>query len=510
MIKKLILRLCLMMAVMLSLFSCRNDLLPENNNLQNPNASKFRIVRLKDIPAVESFIHRKTGNTHFSLPFGSSTQILEKNTAEFGAIDTDFIVESIQGEDTYYVFKVSNLDSAHPENIYNFQVKQTGGILQNAEVIAYKPEEGTETDLDHFSGKVQSFDTEGNLISSMDYKNESSNCQDIFDNEGGGNNNDGGGNTDGGITNIPSYPEGTEPPIVLGPQGPEEPSGTPGTDESGCWSIDINAQGGTIGYYNSCTGAYISVDYSAKTLSSGCNSGAGVVMIPMNPVNDHCEKTKNVYNNTAVKSRYEVLQGHTSDAHETGYGFKTVSDGNGGTTTQTNPLEPDTSDPDKMKVGIFPTSYGYVHTHLDKTDGKMAVKIFSPADINTFLAFLHNAQANGMPLGSIFGGMLASDADTGYNIYQLQYTGDGTDLPAEFTKEQVDVLRDWYRNEAQQIVNNTGENLTHSDMQKLFSLMIKKMNLQNVVLSKIEGSATKTFKTVNFDTNGNPTEEICP
>lgn len=158
--------------------------------------------------------------------------------------------------------------------------------------------------------------------------------------------------------------------------------------------------------------------------------------------NAPCDKTKSIYNNTAVKSRYEVLKGKTSEPSESGYGFKTVSDGNGGTTIQTNPLNPDTN-PDKMKVSIFPTSYGFIHTHLDKAEGKLAIKIFSPADINAFLSFLRNAKTNGIPLNSIFGGMIASDPETGYNIYQMTYTGDGTDLPAEFTKPQLDDLRSW-------------------------------------------------------------------
>ncbi|PZU90763.1 MAG: hypothetical protein DI529_02095 [Chryseobacterium sp.] len=235
--------------------------------------------------------------------------------------------------------------------------------------------------------------------------------------------------------------------------------------------------------------------------------GSGTVSIPL--LNDPCTKIKTIYNNTAVKSRYDLLKQHTSDANETGYGFRTVSDGNGGTTTQTTPLNPDNVNPDKMSVAIFPTSYGYAHTHLDKANGKMSVKIFSPADINTFIAFLKNAKTNGKPLGEIFGGMLASDPDTNYNIYQMQYTGTGNDLPADFTKEQLDALRKDYRAMAQEILNNNDGVLSHSDMQRLFFKFLKKMNLKNVVLSKIENDVNKT-KIINFDTDGNPTEQSCP
>ena len=116
-----------------------------------------------------------------------------------------------------------------------------------------------------------------------------------------------------------------------------------------------------------------------------------------------------------------------------------------------------------MKVSIFPTSYGFIHTHLDKAEGKLAIKIFSPADINAFLSFLRNAKTNGIPLNSIFGGMIASDPETGYNIYQMTYTGDGTDLPAEFTKPQLDDLRSWYINKAQKMANGNEGTLSHWD-----------------------------------------------
>jgi hypothetical protein len=249
--------------------------------------------------------------------------------------------------------------------------------------------------------------------------------------------------------------------------------------------------------------------------STGIGDGGCVMGIPTIPnlgdpkPQTPCEKTKETYENTAVKSRYEILKGKTSEPSESGYGFKTVLDGNGGTTTQTNLLNPDITDPSKMIVSIFPTSYGYIHTHLDKTDDKISVKIFSPADINTFIAFLHNAKANSTQLGNIFGGMIASDPDTGHNIYQIHYTGDGSDLPAIFTKEQVKVLKAEYTRMAQRTANDNEGVLYHSDLQKLFYKFLKKMNLNNVALTKIEDNPKK-FKKVNFDANGNPTEENCP
>jgi hypothetical protein len=105
--------------------------------------------------------------------------------------------------------------------------------------------------------------------------------------------------------------------------------------------------------------------------------------------------------------------------------------------------------------------------------------------------------------------VIASDPDTGHNIYQIHYTGDGSDLPAIFTKEQVKVLKAEYTRMAQRTANDNEGVLYHSDLQKLFYKFLKKMNLNNVALTKIEDNPKK-FKKVNFDANGNPTEENCP
>ena len=51
--------------------------------------------------------------------------------------------------------------------------------------------------------------------------------------------------------------------------------------------------------------------------------------------------------------------------------------------------------------------------------------------------------------------------------------------------------------------------LCAAGLQKLFYKFLKKMNLNNVALTKIEDNPKK-FKKVNFDANGNPTEENCP
>ncbi|MCW3160916.1 hypothetical protein [Chryseobacterium oryctis] len=293
------------------------------------------------------------------------------------------------------------------------------------------------------------------------------------------------------------------------------------TEITWTWTNEDGSAGPTYTYYEThCTGPaldcqsiYESGSCGGSTGGGGTGSGGGSgggnggYPYPQTPVQNPCEKAKSIFNNTAVKSRYEALKGKVSDPKETGYGFTTITGPDGNPTTQTNPLNPDATNPDKMKVGIFPTTYGYSHTHLNKKDGNVSVKIFSPADINTFLVILKNAMSNGTPMDQVFGGMVASDPDSITNIYQIQYTGNGTNLPAEFTEQQLDSLKAWYTDEAQDIQTEQGE-LTHTDLQKLFNDTLKKMNFKDVVLFKIEGSSNVVEK-INYDEYGSPTENKC-
>ena len=128
---------------------------------------------------------------------------------------------------------------------------------------------------------------------------------------------------------------------------------------------------------------------------------------------------------------------------------------------------------------------------------------------NSFIIFLNNAISNNIPLGNIFAGMLASDPDTRYNIYQIIYTGNGSDIPEEYSKEQIESFTNEYRKFAQRILNENDGILTHVDMQKLFFDLLKRMNVKNVTLAKIEDNPSK-IKMINFNNNGIPTEQTCP
>ncbi|SDM15537.1 hypothetical protein, partial [Chryseobacterium taihuense] len=261
-----------------------------------------------------------------------------------------------------------------------------------------------------------------------------------------------------------------------------------------------------------CNGNGVStglIDPNTNIGEGGCAGIPTVIEFPSRDLVTKCNKAKDAYNNPQVTSKYEDLKTKTSAPKESGFGFKRVTAPDGTVSTETFILTPDTTSPDKVRINITPGTYGYAHTHLNKFDGNLAIKIHSPKDIDTFIETLKSAKNNGIPLDGVFAGMIASDPDTQYNVYQLLYTGNGNDLPPAFSDAQLQGFKNEYKLAAQKINIETGEPLTHYELQGLLYKILKKMNVKNVVLSKREYSTGK-FYIVEFDEYGNPSEKLCP
>lgn len=442
-----------------------------------------------------------------SFPSVSSFKSKDQILAD---IETTYIVQVTKGDKVYTVFHINNIEDN--DIIYNLEVTETNGNFVKALVIAYNSTGNLDEDisqkLHHFTGKVTSYNlySKGG-ISEVDYNDGVGGCE--GDGGGGGN----GGDDDHDFPDFPSDGDNHD--------GGNNGDGGSGNNEDPigekCWEADIRVDEDgishhTVGYYNTCTGQYISLynrggDFN-NFLKADCDEEGSGVIIANNPKDKNdCINAKAIYNNVTVKSRYEVLKTHTRDGNETGYGFKTINIA-GGTTIMTEPLNPDAVSPDKMQVIIQPTSFGFSHTHIEKPEPQLAVKIFSPADINTFISYLHNAKNNNIPFSNVFGGMLAENGcQTCYNIYQIQYNGDGADLPTEYTKAQGDELRLEYGRQAQKYVTDDGI-VEQSTLQRLFFYFANKMNLKNVVLMKIDKNGN--VKKIELNENGDPVEIQCP
>ena len=569
--KKHLLNLAGAISVLMLFVGCRNESLYSDEYVLRGDQT-FRIVKKTEIPEIMNSLSAKTND--FKVPLKGHSSASGKTETVFGEINTDFIVETVNDlGDTYYIFYVLPQDNTTTE-FYNLEVKSENAELASAAIVAYNPAESWKIehyrDFSVYTGEIKTYTIDGQMLTDTEYVNGNGGCNpepcpdcpiqedpNHGGNNGGGSGGNGGSGDSGGSGGGGGSGNGGQNPYPDpggGYGGGTSGSGSGGGYDGGYSGGSSGGGGGTSGGSSGSSGGsggssggsggssggdggggggggcgcagcdspqlvfngyddngvatyvWACPQIGANKLACSGSGSGGVITIDPN-YKTPCEKAKEIYNNTTVKAKYDALKSHTADAQESGYDFKTLT--NGTTSyTQSNPLTSNGSD--SMNMQVTSTSFGYVHTHLDKTEEKLAVKILSPGDISKFLDLLYNAKTNGLDLGSIFAGMIASDPDISYNIYQLQYIGSGNDLPAELTKAQIDKLTNNYRRKAQKEAENPDGSvspLSHSQLQKLFFKTLKEMNMKNTALFKIEGN---TVKQITLNTDGEPVEATCP
>ena len=140
--------------------------------------------------------------------------------------------------------------------------------------------------------------------------------------------------------------------------------------------------------------------------------------------------------------------------------------------------------------------FGFMHTHNNE-DG--VIKIFSPADIMTFLtSCIGNASANGN-IRDAYSMVITSEGS-----YMLQYTG----TTSNFTN-LTSSLSNWngkYREMFQDYVDN--DNLTQSIVENEFLKFLKNtVNINGLQLYKVDGT---TSKKLSLNTNNTTNTTPCP
>ncbi|MCU7612870.1 hypothetical protein N0B16_00290 [Chryseobacterium sp. GMJ5] len=507
--KKLIPRLCLMLAVMLSLCSCRNDLLPENNTLQNPNASRFRMVKLKDIPNIEQFIHQQSERADLQVPLSEAS--LTGKDLTVGVIEISTIVETVNEGETYYVFKIENLNSG--DAVYNLEVKQADGIPVTAEIIEYDPQDGTTVDFQHFTGSISSYGLDGKAISTVNYNDGLGNCSPATGVPGGNNTSEGGGIN----------------PIDLPPpnggwynweEGGSNNNTVPFSNVPGdCTDIILDSHGNTQGWYDHCNNNYYPNPNVHKTTTTGeipnlspdCNGeGAGVIITdPETP----CEKTKSMITNPVVKAKIDEMKDQSKLAYsdpnygETGYKF----DANGVPTPKIPGGKHD------VDLGDTAGYSGAYHNHT-----VLGTNMLSPADIIKLLDF-SLAQTNGNIedgyLG-VIGSEVCSSCPGGYKYYHyiINFSGNMSELTQyvynnTWNLEQLKKdfkKRDGILADNPLYVDNLGDELNSQGLEKLFFDTLKNMGLDGKInLQRIENNGTVKTVTLNSDDN-TTTATPCP
>ncbi len=142
--------------------------------------------------------------------------------------------------------------------------------------------------------------------------------------------------------------------------------------------------------------------------------------------------------------------------------------------------------------------FGFIHTHLDKTG---VVKIFSPADVDTFLrACVRNADQQGAMIDA-YATVITSEGN-----YLLKYSGDGN---YSIGPNQVDSWKTWYDKEYSDLLENN--QLTAPHVEKIFTQFLKeKVKVNGLEVYKTDKTTGKATK-MEYDGKDNPVKTTpCP
>lgn len=223
--------------------------------------------------------------------------------------------------------------------------------------------------------------------------------------------------------------------------------------------------------------------------------------------NTPCDKIKLQRSDDDFKKRIDTLKTKTGQKKETGYVQRTNGQytyKNNATATNTkNTLDlGDLSSPQNKDIK------GYMHTHVNNFTyydddaqmdmEKVGIKIFSPADIAGFMEMLSNAHETLTDLGDVYAIMVSSG-----QTYQIRFTGNQYQIKT-FTKDQITNFGNLYVNYmADRLKNN------HTIELGFFKFLDEQMNVKGVVLYRMnEDGTTKEIKLNAAKTD--TTENDCP
>ncbi|MFT3918003.1 hypothetical protein [Cloacibacterium sp.] len=216
----------------------------------------------------------------------------------------------------------------------------------------------------------------------------------------------------------------------------------------------------------------------------------------MDPNDDPCEKIKTNLSDAKFSEKTSSLNNSTTLNYDHEMGFAS-SYAPAGTNlgTQYQPMD--------NRIGTHSVTlpdgnrfFGFIHTHNNQ-DG--VIKIFSPADIMTFLtSCVGNASTNGN-IGDAYAMVITSEGS-----YMLQYTG----ATANFAN-LASSLSNWnvkYREMFQDYVDN--DNLTQSIVENEFLKFLKNtVNINGLELYKVDST---TSKKLSLNTNNTTNATQCP
>ena len=148
---------------------------------------------------------------------------------------------------------------------------------------------------------------------------------------------------------------------------------------------------------------------------------------------------------------------------------------------------------DQLKFVIDATTVGFLHTHLDEYDTgtydnegnsiiNQPIKMFSPADVKSFILLLINANKNNIPLSDVYGTMVSTKG-----VYQLRFEGSHADINLGINFDGLDEKYKKYFIK----INN---------IEKAFSLFLKEqISIEGIKLFKINSNGTTEKKSLDIN-----------
>lgn len=152
---------------------------------------------------------------------------------------------------------------------------------------------------------------------------------------------------------------------------------------------------------------------------------------------------------------------------------------------------------DNLRMPAGSKYYGYMHVHLDKEG---VVKIFSPADVSTFLTGpVRNGNTQGN-MADAYAMVITSQGN-----YILKYTGNGN---YGIGPNQEKNWKSWYKDNYTRLVEDN--KLTQPNVENLFLQFLKdKVNISGLEIYKTDKTTGKASK-LTLDSNNNVLPIPCP
>ncbi|MGG5207455.1 hypothetical protein ACQWU4_00810 [Chryseobacterium sp. MIQD13] len=220
-------------------------------------------------------------------------------------------------------------------------------------------------------------------------------------------------------------------------------------------------------------------------------------------LDDPCVKIKNKFNDAKFKEKVAAIdKPEVFDYdHEMGYAVGYPPPNTGVTETQYQPME-NVLGSHNVTLPAGNQYFGFIHSHNNESDGGHPVKIFSPADLATFLtSCVANADVHG-GVTDAYAMVITSEGN-----YMLQFTGLSSGFGVGPNTKKF--WLSWYEREVIAIQNEDGT-IDQGKVEKMFLRFLKeKVAIDGVELyqvEKITGKATK----LSLDASNNVILSSCP